>query len=205
MKNPSPRSLFPLFLAIAASIVLTSPPSEASAEGSAYVAPKDKALVVFIRDRFVDRKIKYVVIDSDRQCLGVMDKKKGELIPMKPGKHTLYAIGGNVRRVDVDLAAGRTYFVRIYSHTAMAKGIVGVTPARRGTEAFDQVPIWTKDLATSKGTDDCRGIMVDDKRGRVQKRIERTDADWKADSEEERAKYSLQNKDGLSAKEASEI
>jgi hypothetical protein len=186
-------------------LALASPLSSASAGESPYVAPKDKGVVVFIRDRFVDRKINYVIVDADRQCLGVMDDKKAELIPMKPGKHTLYALGGNARRVEVNVEAGRTYFVRIYSHTAMAKGMVGLTAARRGTEAFEQIPTWTKDLKNGEGSDSCRGTTVDDKRGRIQKRIDRTDADWKGDSEEERAKFTLKKKDGLTAKEAAKL
>lgn len=176
-----------------------------SAADAPYVAPKDKAYVVFLRDRFVDRKMQYFVVDENRQCLAIMDDKKAERIPMKPGTHTLYAMGGNARRVDVDVAAGRTYFVRIYSHTAMAKGIVGVTPVKRGTEAFDQLPTWTKDLRTSDPGDECRGVTIDDKRGRIQKRIDRTKSDWEADSDEERAKFTLDKKDGLTAKEAAKL
>jgi len=48
------------------------------------------------------------------------------MMKLKPGKHTLYITGYNTHRIDASLAAGRTYFVRLYSIDKFATRVSGV-------------------------------------------------------------------------------
>lgn len=202
MRRTRPILLVPLLVGLLPSMA----PVPASAADSPYVAPKVKALLVFVNDRFIDRKVKYTVFTAERDCLAVFGGEESELVEMKPGKHTLYAMGANVNRMEVDLAPNRTYFVRINSKTRYSKGVAVITPAQRGTETFDQVNLWIAETKVTKGKDTCRGTKIeDDKRGRIPTRIGRADEEWKAGDDAFRAKHSLQKKDGFTAKEVAKV
>lgn len=175
----------------------------AAAEGkSAFVAPKDVALVVFIQNAPDDRAMDYIVFDADKQCVVEVGGREAEVIPMNPGRHTLYLAAYNNRRIDLDLVAGRTYFIRLFSVEKFATRVSDVTPVQRGTDSYKLLKTWLKGARVIQGIDDpCRGKPLKERSNRTQKRINEANADWKDGDELYRFNYRLLKEDGLTAEE----
>jgi len=175
----------------------------AAAEGkSAFVAPKDVALVVFIQNAPDDRAMTYIVFDADKQCVVEVGGREAEVIPMNPGRHTLYVAVYNNRRIDLDLVAGRTYFIRLFSIEKFATRVSDVMPVQRGTDSYKLLKTWLEGARVIQGIDDpCRGKPLKERSNRTQKRINEANADWKNGDELYRFNYRLLKEDGLTAEE----
>ena len=175
----------------------------AAAEGkSAFVAPKDVALVVFIQNAPDDRAMDYIVFDADKQCVVEVGGREAEVIPMNPGRHTLYVAVYNNRRIDLDLVAGRTYFIRLFSVEKFATRVSDVMPVQRGTDSYKLLKTWLEGARVIQGIDDpCRGKPLKERSNRTQKRINEANADWKDGDELYRFNYRLLKEDGLTAEE----
>lgn len=175
----------------------------AAAEGkSAFVAPKDVALVVFIQNAPDDRAMDYIVFDADKQCVVEVGGREAEVIPMNPGRHTLYVAVYNNRRIDLDLVAGRTYFIRLFSVEKFATRVSDVMPVQRGTDSYKLLKTWLEGARVIQGIDDpCRGKPLKERTNRTQKRINEANADWKNGDELYRFNYRLLKEDGLTAEE----
>ena len=175
----------------------------AAADGkSAFVAPKDGALVVFIQNAPDDRAMTYIVFNADKQCLAEVGGREAEVIPMNPGRHTLYVTAYNNHRVDLDLVAGRTYFIRLFSIEKIATRVSDVTPVQRGTESYKLVKSWLRGARVIQGIDDpCRGKPLKERTNRTQKRLNEANADWKNGDELYRFNYRLLKEDGFTADE----
>ncbi|MBW2719222.1 MAG: hypothetical protein JRD94_11955 [Deltaproteobacteria bacterium] len=140
---------------------------------SAFVASEDQALLVFIQNLPDDYITKYIVFDPNKQCVAEVGGREAAVIPMKPGKYTYYLASYNNHRIDVDLQAGRTYFVRLSAVEKVATSRSVVTPVQRG------------------------------RTNRTQRRINEANADWKNGDKIYRYNYSLLKEDGLTALEVS--
>lgn|GEM_PF-1648310 len=199
--NPSAR--IPSFsLLLAALALLGSPVPAAADELSPFVAPPDQALVVLIQNERTDRETTFVVFDPDKKCVASVGGRKAERVPMKPGKHTLYVTAYNTRRIDLDLRAGRTYFIRIYARDRFATRVTEVTPVHRGSDAFMRLRTWLEGAEVTHAQDDqCVGKPLDKRRDRTQKKITEANVDWKDGDDAFRAQYTLGQDDGLSAEE----
>lgn len=197
MKTRHHVLLFSVALAACAS------PGPAAADSkSAFIAPEDGALLVFIHNLYEDRSTTYVVFDLNKQCVAEVRGRQAEVIPMTPGRHTLYIYGYNNHRVDLDLVAGRTYFIRLFSVEKFATRVSEVTPVQRGTKSYKLLRTWLEGArVTSADGDPCRGKPLKERQNRTQRRINEANADWKTGDELYRFKYKLLKEDGLTAEE----
>jgi hypothetical protein len=207
---PKKSVLWLASILVASAFLIQASPASA-AEKSPYLAPKDKALVVFVRDRFRSRKISMIIINEKRQCIAFIagDKDASELIPMEPGKHTLYALIGVIQRVDLEVEVGRTYFVRANYRSRYAAPTINLTPARRGTDTFKEVSTWIDGAKINDHTnDECKdtqGAPIETKRGRIQKKIDREDEEWKAKDQAYRDEHTGKKSDGMTPKELAKL
>ena len=204
------RQVLLISVLLGAIAALGSPSTAAAADKSPYIAPKDKALVVFVRDRFSGRNAWMLIINQDRNCIAMIhgDKDASELVPMEPGKHQLYAWMGVIQRVDIEVEAGKTYFVRANYRSRYAAPTINLVPARRGTDTFKEVSVWTKGAKINDHEgDDCAGVegAVDTKRGRIKKKIDKEDAAWKTKDQAYRDAHTMKKSDGMTAKEVAKL
>lgn len=184
-------------------VELLACPRSAAADGkSAFVAPEDVALVVFIHNHPDDRHATYIVFDLNKQCVAEVRGRQAEVIPMKPGRHTLYIYGYNNHRIDLELVPGRTYFIRLFSVEKFATRVSEVTPVQRGTTSYKLLRTWLEGArVTSADGDPCRGKPLKERANRTQRRINEANADWKTGDEVYRFKHKLLKEDGLTADE----
>ena len=185
---------------------LAGPRAAGADDKSAFVAPEDQALVVFIQNLREDRTMSYTVFDLNKQCIAEVGGRQAEVVPLKPGKHTLYITGYNTHRIDTSLAAGRTYFVRLYSIDKFATRVSGVTPVQRGSEAYKQLGTWLEGAQVVHASDDpCSGKPLKERANRTQRRINEANADWKEADGPKQADYMLIQSDGLTAAEVAQL
>ena len=183
-------------------VVLAGARPAAAYDKSAFVAPEDGALVVFIHNVREDRATTYVVFDADKQCVAEVRGREAEVVPMNPGSHTLYVYGYNNHRVDLDLVPGRTYFIRLFSIEKFATRVSDVAPVQRGTDSSRRLKTWLEGATVTHAADDrCRGKPLKERTNRTQRRINEANADWKNGDELYRFKYKLLKEDGLTAEE----
>jgi hypothetical protein len=185
---------------------LRSPSTAAAYDASAFVAPNEEALVVFIHNLRDDERAEYVVFDPEKTCVASVGGRQAEVVPMKPGRYTLYVAGYNTVRIELDLEAVRTYFIRLHSVDRFATRVSDVAPARRGTDSYKEIKTWLSGAQVALGSDDqCRGKPLGKKLRRVQKGIYEANADWKAGDDAYRAKYTVRKEDGLTPTEVSRL
>ena len=200
MKTTPQTCLAALGVLCALSLALPQPAS--AYDKSAFVSPGDEARIVFIQNLREDRTMSYIVFDSDKQCIAEVRGRQAKVIPMKPGKHTLYISGYNNHRIDVDLFPGRTYFVRLFSIEKFANRVSDVTPVQRGSESYKLVKTWLEGANIAKASDDtCRGKPLKERKNRTIRRINDANADWKNGDEIYRYRYMLLKEDGFTPAE----
>ncbi|MGB8330400.1 MAG: hypothetical protein WCE62_09755 [Polyangiales bacterium] len=201
-KTRRPSFWFPVLCMT--TLPLAHPGSALADEFSPFVAPADKALLVLIQNERPDRETTFVVFDADKKCVASVGGRRAELVPMKPGKHTLYVTAYNTRRIQLDLAAGRTYFIRIYARDRFATRVTEVTPVQRASDAFMRLKDWLDGTIVTHADDDqCVGRPLDKRRDRTQKKMMEANVDWKDGDDAFRAQYTLHKDDGLSVDELS--
>ena len=117
-----------------AQCVATAP----AATSGSYVAPGDKALVVFVRGKGA-RQDHITVFDERPQFVTVIEKIRTHVRALvEPGEHTFY-FGDIVR---ADLAAGRTYIIRVYAEQSFWGWTIEVEPALRKDNPFATSAKW---------------------------------------------------------------
>ena len=189
-------------LSLLGAVALASPRPASAYDKSAFVAPAEEALVVFIQNLREDRNMSYLVFDANKECVAEVGGREAEVIAMKPAYYTLYVAGYNNHRIDLDLEAGRTYFIRLHSEEKFATRISDLTPVQRGTESYKLVKTWLDGATVTHASDDrCRGKPLKERQRRTQKRIDEANANWKNGDELYRYRYSLLKEDGFTAAE----
>lgn len=185
------------------SVLAVSVAGPASAyDKAAFVAPKDKALVVFIQNRREDQAMSYLVVDRELRCLAEVGGREAKVAEMPPGAYTFFISGYRTQRIDMELAPGRTYFVRIFSYERAVLRNSDVTPVQRGTDSYVQVKSWLSGARITKASDDpCHGKPIKKGSRRMVKNIMGADIDWEEGDELYHARYSLLRVDGFTAKE----
>ena len=186
------------------SLVLTALtiPRPAGADPSAFIAPDGLAVVVFIQNVREDRKMSFTVFDLNKQCIAQVGGRQAEIVPVKPGKHTFYITGYDTHRIDASLAAGRTYFVRLYSEETAVTRASRVTPVQRGSDAYKQLGTWLHGAHVVHASDDpCSGKPLKERTNRTQRRIDQANAGWKEADGPTKADNMLIQSDGLTAAE----
>jgi len=189
-------------LLLAALGALAIPRPAAAYDKSAFVARPDESRVVLIQNLREDRAMQYVVFDADKKCIAEVGGREAEVLPMKPGRHTLYIAGYDNHRVDLDLHPGRTYFIRLHSIDKISTRVSDVTPVQRGSESYKLLKTWLHGASVTQANEDpCRGKPLNERPKRTQKRINDANASWKNGDEIYRYKYRLLKEDGLTATE----
>lgn len=167
-----------------------------------FVAPEGLAVIVFIQNRREDRAMNFTVFDLNKQCIAEVGGRQAEVVPIKPGKHTVYITGYKTHRVEASLAAGRTYFVRLYTVEKVATRASAVTLVQRGGDAYKQFGTWLEGARVVHMSDDpCSGKPLEERTNRTQKRIDEANADWKEADDAQRADRMLIQLDGLTRTE----
>jgi len=181
---------------------LASPRVAGAADRSSFVAPEDQAVVVFIQNEPDDYVMNYIVFDPDKKCVVEVGGREAAVISLKPGKYTYYLASANNHRIDMDLQAGRTYFVRLSAIEKIATSRSAVTPVQRGTDSYKLLKTWLDGTRVILADDDsCRGKPLKERANRTQRRINDANADWKNGDKIYRYNYSLLKSDGLTALE----
>jgi hypothetical protein len=169
---------------------------------SAFVASEGQAVLVFIQNEPDDYIMNYIVFDPDKTCVAEVGGREAAVISLKPGKYTYYLASANNHRIDMDLHAGRTYFVRLSAVERIATSRSAVTPVQRGTDSYKLLKTWLDGTRVIVADDDpCRGKPLKERANRTQKRINEANADWKNGDKIYRYNYSLLKSDGLTALE----
>jgi len=189
-------------LVLTACAALATPPPAAAYDKSSFIAPEGKAVVVFIQNLREDRGMSYLVFDPRKECVAEVGGRQALVVPMKPGYYTFYVAGYNNHRIELDLVAGRTYFIRLYSIEKVSTRISDVMPVQRGSESYKLLKSWLEGaIVTHVRDDQCRGKPLNERPKRTQKRINDANAEWKNGDEIYRYKYKLLKEDGLTAEE----
>ncbi|MGB5365056.1 MAG: hypothetical protein WBN14_02245 [Polyangiales bacterium] len=187
---------------VLSALMLAQPQRAAAYDSSDFIAPENEALVVFIQNLYEDRAESFIVFDADKQCVAEVGGRQAEVIPMKPGKYTLFIASFRNQRIDVDLAAGRTYFIRLNSIAKTSNRATEVTLVQRRTETFKLVKTWLQGARVTHGRDDpCRGKPVKERQNRIIRRINDANSQWKRGDEIYRYRYMLLKEDGLTPSE----
>ena len=157
---------------------------------------------MFIQNLYEDRTESFIVFDADKQCVAEVGGRQAEVIPMKPGKYTLYIASFRNQRIDIDLAAGRTYFIRLNSIAKTSNRATEVTLVQRRTESFKLIKTWLEGARVTHGRDDtCRGKPLKERQNRIIRRINDANSAWKNGDEIYHYRYMLFKEDGLTASE----
>jgi hypothetical protein len=183
-------------------LMLAQPHPAAAYDSSDFIATKDHALVVFIQNLYEDRAESFIVFDADKQCVAQVGGRQAEVIRMNPGKYTLFIASFRNQRIDIDLAAGRTYFIRLNSVAKTSNRATEVTLVQRRTESFKLVKTWLQGARVTHGRDDpCRGKPLKERQNRIIRRINDANSEWKRGDELYRYRYTLLKEDGLTPSE----
>ena len=168
----------------------------------AFVAPDGQAMVVFIQNQKVDRKMTFTVFASDKRCVAEVGGREAQLLPVDPAPLVLYALGYyKTQRIEIYPEAGRTYFVRLHTVDKPMGPAPEVTLVRRTSEEHKLLKFWLDDaiVTHSIGDDKCYGRPLKERKNRTQRRLNEGNADWKNGDDAYRDKYTLIEKDGLTA------
>lgn len=207
MKKSHRLWFFVLAVAVLAALTTADPvlayDRVAPYEKADFVAPKDQAVVVFIQNLKPDEKMTFTVFDPDKICVAEVAGRELDIVPTKPGAYTYYVTGFNkTSRIDVDLEAGRTYFIRLFTRERPMTRVPDVELVRRATDSYMQLKFWMEDAFVTHAADDaCRGKPLKERANRTQKRINEANADWKGGDDAYRARHTLDRRDGLVEKD----
>lgn len=167
-----------------------------------FIAPEDLAVIVFVQNLREDRGMDFTVFDLNKRCIAEVGGRQAEVVPVKPGKHTLYITGYKTHRVDASLAAGRTYFVRVYTVDKISTRASAVTLVQRDSDAYKELGTWLNGARVTHVSDDsCSGEPLKERTNRTQRRIDQANADWKEGDDAQRADRMLIQLDGLTRSE----
>jgi hypothetical protein len=191
-----------LFLLLVTLEVLAIPRPAAAYDKSELVASEGEALVVFIHNEHDDRALTFVVFDPNKQCVAEVEGRSAEVIPMKPGTYTFFVTGSNTHRLELELEAGRTYFIQLHSVERFATRVLKVTPVLRATDSYRQLKMWLQGARLTYARDDrCRGKPLKERPKRTQHRMNDANADWKTGDDAYRGAHTMLKEDGLTANE----
>jgi len=195
----------PRVLAISFAVVALASTPNADADGkSPFLAADDQAVLVFIQNQPHDYVMEYVVYGPDKLCVAQVAGREAAVIPMSPGKHTFYIASFDNHRIDVDLAPGRTYFVRLAPEERVGTPLSGITPVQRGTESYNLVKTWLDGARIIEVSQNpCHGKPLKERTKRTQRRMNEADAEWNMSDQRYRYQYSLLKEDGFTADELS--
>jgi hypothetical protein len=176
---------------------------------ASFVAPQDKALVVFVRPRFVGKREKLYVLDRNKKLLTFLKGKEHVTIEVAPGKHTFYFCvrSGNAALVRAELVAGRTYV----GHTEYQGGFgfvkprVLAHPVLRNSADFAESAKWIRDTKRGEPDFSKANRWVKKRQDAISAEITRAEAGWLKMDEKGRSRLTLRPEDGRTPDEASKL
>ena len=173
-----------------------------------FLAPKDQAVVVFIQNQRVDRKMTFTVFGADKRCIAEVGGREAQVLPTPPGPYLFYVLGyGTTYRIELYMEAGRTYFVRLYTEEKPVGQAPQVTLVRRASESHRLLGFWLvgADITSALDNDSCYGRPLQERSNRTQRRLNEANAGWKRADDVTRDKYMLIERDGLTASDLSRL
>jgi len=187
------------------------PQDQPASEGSprSFVAPEDKALVVFVRPAARWYKTNWSnlhVFDESKKLLTVFKGKEHVTIEVAPGKHTFYVVSEDAGLVRGELAAGRTYVVLTEPKIGIVRGVrVVVRPVLRNSSDFAESAKWIRE--TKRGEPDfAKGNKWAKKHeDAISAGITAAELDWLKMDEKARSSVTLRPEDGRTADEAGKL
>lgn len=181
-----------------------------ASEGSprSFVAPEDKALVVFVRPaaRWYKQWRNFHVFDESKKLLTVFKGGKHVTIEVAPGKHTFYVVSDNAGLVRAELAAGRTYVVLTKAKTGLRTWPrVVVRPVLRNSSDFAESAKWIRE--TKRGEPDfAKGNKwVKKHQDAIDGEITAAELDWLKMDEKARGSMTMRPEDGRTEDEAGKL
>jgi hypothetical protein len=138
--------LLPLIALLWVGFVYPTGSEPTTSEGPAsFVAPKDKALVVFVRPAKFGKAVYFYVLDKDKKLVTLFKGNEHVAITASPGKHTFYVVSENAKAVQAELGAGRTYIIHTKPKMGLGKARVLVEPVLRSSPNFKESAAWVRD------------------------------------------------------------
>ena len=135
-----------LAAALSSGFVFSTAPAPVALTGPAsFVAPDDKAMVVFVRPEKMGKAIWFYILDKDTNLVTMLKGNEHVAITASPGKHTFHVVSENAQTVQAELGAGRTYIIHTKPKMGMGKARVIVEAALRGTPSFAESAEWVRD------------------------------------------------------------
>ena len=171
-------------------------------DAASFVAPKDKALVVFVRPSKLGKAVYFYVVDEKKQLVTLFKGNEHVAIAAPPGKHTFYIVSENAVLVRAELGAGRTYIISTRAKMGLGKARVRVEPVLRGSPSFAQSVQWLRDTKPGDPDFDKGAKWVRKHQPVLDKRIGEAEAEWSAGDAKYRTALSMGVEDGRTAEEA---
>lgn len=184
-------------------------PSPAVAGGRPeFLAPKDQAVVVFVQNQRVDRKMTFTVFGADKRCVAEVGGREAQVLPTPPGPYLFYVLGyGTTYRIELYMEAGRTYFVRLHTEDRPVGQAPQVTLVRRASESHRLLRFWLEgaNVTSTLDNESCYGRPLQERANRTQRRLNDANAGWKQADDVMRDKYMLIERDGLTPSDLSRL
>jgi hypothetical protein len=197
------RYLLPLFALLCAGFVYpTATEPAASAEPASFVAPKDKALVVFVRPSKLGKAVYFYVVDENKQLVTLFKGNEHVAITAPAGKHSFYVVSENAGLVRAELAAGRTYIISTRAKMGFGKARVIVEPVLRSSPSFAESAKWVRDTKPGEPDFDKGAKWVRKHQDAINTRIGEAENDWSSGDAKYRAALTMGVEDGRTQEEA---
>lgn len=143
-----------------------------SSDGPAsFVAPKDKALVVFVRPGKLGKAVNFYVLDKDKKLVTLFKGNEHVAITAPPGKHTFYVVSENAKVVQAELGAGRTYIIHTQPKMGFGKARVLVEPVLRSSPNFAESAQWVRETKPGEPDFDKGNKWVRKHQSAIDKRV----------------------------------
>ncbi len=105
----------------------------------------EKALVRFMRPSGLGSAINFNIWDGDKVIGNSVAKAQFDYLA-DPGQHLFVAIAENKTFLEADLEAGKIYYILTQVKMGMWKARVGLVPVTKGSEYWDKVTDYEKEL-----------------------------------------------------------
>ena len=196
----APRRHTPASLALALALYGCTARSEfmrPAPRVEAWIAPADRALVVFIRPDSFSAAVKATVLDDQGNYVGDSLPASYFSASVTPGDHVFLAWAMNTAVLEAHLAAGQTYFVEVVLSAGLWAPRVDLVPLTPRSEDWSRRGEWLHDYR-SLAVDPAQGQAAFKKRkDDVEGQLKRARGVLKDYSSGELVRVSLQPGDGI--------
>lgn len=186
------------------SVASSGEAKKSKAPAESFVAPSDKALLVFVRSSKMGKAVKFSVVDDKLRGLARLKGNQHAVATVDPGKHKIYVSAENTDPIQVEVGAGRTYIILTRVRMGFGKARVTATPIQRNHPDFADSVKWVRDTSPSTMMEGLQE-WVEANKPSLQGRIGKADSAWAEQSDEWRAQHSMGVEDGRTAEEAGKI